>query len=88
MIKGVRRECHWPSFKSLPGRKKGTEIIGDEKGDGKRGRKGDGDNWPFRPIYASAASLLDFRVDRLQFHSGVADFHLPVDPSLGCVDVG
>ncbi len=36
----------------------------------------------------SALSQLDFRVERLEFTAGVADFHLPVDAALGGVGVG
>ena len=35
----------------------------------------------------SALSRLNFRVDGLQFTSCVADFHLPVDASLHCVNI-
>ena len=35
----------------------------------------------------SALSQLDFRVERLEFTAGVADFHLPVDAALGGVGV-
>ena len=36
----------------------------------------------------SALSNLRFGVDRLEFVSGVVDFHLPVDAALGGIDVG
>jgi hypothetical protein len=36
----------------------------------------------------SALSNLDFAIDGLEFAAGVVDLHLPIDPSLGVVDVG
>ena len=39
-------------------------------------------------LRSSALSQLDFRVNRLQFRSGVVDLHLPIDAALRGVDVG
>jgi hypothetical protein len=36
----------------------------------------------------SALSNLDFGIDGLEFAAGVVDLHLPIDASLGVVDVG
>ena len=36
----------------------------------------------------SAALQLDFGIDGIEICSGVIDFHLPVDASLGFVDIG
>jgi hypothetical protein len=37
---------------------------------------------------ASAASRHNFRVDRSEFTACVIDFHLPIDPALGLVNIG
>ena len=36
---------------------------------------------------ASALSQLNFGIDRLEFASGIVNFHLPIDTALGTVDV-
>ena len=41
----------------------------------------------FLHLKASAASRLNFRVDRRQLTACVVDLHLPVNPSLGGVDI-
>jgi hypothetical protein len=35
----------------------------------------------------SALSQLNFGIDRLEFTSGIVNFHLPIDTALGIVDV-
>ena len=35
----------------------------------------------------SALSQLNFGIDRLEFASGIVNFHLPIDTALGTVDV-
>jgi predicted ATP-dependent endonuclease of OLD family len=37
---------------------------------------------------SSAASRHNFRVDRSEFTACVIDFHLPIDPALGLVNIG
>ena len=37
---------------------------------------------------ASALSLNEFRINRLEFNSGVTNGHLPVDDTVPCVGVG
>ena len=36
---------------------------------------------------SSALSQLNFGIDRLEFASGIVNFHLPIDTALGTVDV-
>ncbi len=59
-----------------------TRLLADDEIEHVAARTRGGD-WE-----ASALSQLDFRVERLEFTAGVADFHLPVDAALGGVGVG
>ena len=38
-------------------------------------------------LKTSGASQLNFRVDRSEFIASIIDFHLPIDSTLGAVDI-